>query len=197
MPSVTQNADGMTCSVTKNADGITHSLRIDNLSYEQVETLLGADRNTRPTTTNATSNNTSEYDSVKKHLRPFLFNNKHVQFSEVEEFKLDFNSFASTRGYFGAVNARTLEANRKAKSRAALRIIQAITKSGDNADERALALHLALINPAIREISKFCDDAVSVQYCQLRKLKINWNRIPKYTVPQVCTSNKMLASGRP
>jgi hypothetical protein len=72
-----------------------------------------------------------------------LFNNKHVKFSKVEEFKLDFNSFASTRGHFGAVHARTPVANRKAKSRAALRILQAITKSGDNADERALASHLA------------------------------------------------------
>jgi hypothetical protein len=129
-------------------------LQIDNLSYEQVETLLGANGNTTPTTTNATSYNTSEHDSIKKNLSPLLFNNKHVQFSKVEEFKLDFNSFALTRGYFGAVNARTPEANQKAKSRAALRIIQAITKSGDNADERALALHLALMNPAIREVSK-------------------------------------------
>jgi hypothetical protein len=52
------------------------------------------------------------------------------------------------------VHARTPVATRKVKSRASLRIIQAITNSGSNAAERALALHLALINPAIREISK-------------------------------------------
>jgi hypothetical protein len=104
MPSVTQNADGKTY----------YSLRIDNLSYEQVKTLheqvktlLGGSRNpgaggnptttttTTTTTRNYTSNN-SELDSVKKNLRPLLFNNKHVKFSKVEDFQLDFNSFAST-----------------------------------------------------------------------------------------------------
>jgi hypothetical protein len=128
MPSVTQNADGKTCSVTQNADGITYSLRIDDLSYyEQVKTLLGANGKATTTTTNTTSSNnsepnatrsnTSELDSVKKNPRPLLFNNKHVEFSKVEEFKLDFNSFASTRGHFGAVNARTPVANRKASIR--------------------------------------------------------------------------------
>jgi hypothetical protein len=114
-----------------------------NLSYEQVKTLLGssgnpvvandrkttannnncqkqqppttttANNNNRqqqpPTTRNAASNN-SELEPVKKYLRPLLFNNKHVK---VEEFKLDFDSFALTRGHFGAVHARTLVANPK------------------------------------------------------------------------------------
>jgi hypothetical protein len=140
MPSITQNADEKTC----------YSLRIDNLSYEQVKTLheqvktlLGSSRNpgldgnpttTTTTTRNYTSNN-SELDSVKKNLRSLLFYNKHVKFSKVEDFQLDFNSFASTEGPFGAVHARTPVATRKAKSRASLRIIQAITKSGNNAAE--------------------------------------------------------------
>jgi hypothetical protein len=156
MPLVTQTADGKTY----------YSLRIDNLSYEQVKTLheqvktlLGGSRNpgaggnpTTTTTRNYTSNN-SELDSIKKNLRPLLFNNKHLKFNKVEDFQLDFNSFASAEGCFGAVHARTPVATPKAKSRASLRIIQAITKSGNNAAERALALHLALINPAIvREI---------------------------------------------
>jgi hypothetical protein len=107
-----------------------------------------------PTTRNAASNN-SELDLVKKDLRSLLFNNKHFRFSKVQEFKLDFDSFALTRGHFGAVHARTLVANPKAKSRAALRInLVAITKRGDNADERALALHLSLIKLAMREIYK-------------------------------------------
>jgi hypothetical protein len=87
-------------------------------------------------------------------VRPLLFNNKHIKVSKVEDFQLDFNSFASTEGPFGAVHTRTPVATRKAKSRASLRIILAITKSGNNFAERALALHLALINQAIREISK-------------------------------------------
>jgi hypothetical protein len=145
-----------------------YSLRIDNLSYEQVKTLheqvktlLGGSRNpsadgnptTTATTRNYTSNN-SELDSVKKNLRPLLFNNKHVKFSKVEDFQLDFNSFPPTEVSDGAVHARTPVATRKAESKASLRIIQAITKSGNNPAERALDLHLALINPATREISK-------------------------------------------
>jgi hypothetical protein len=142
MPSVTQKVDGKTY----------YSLRIDNLSYEQVKTLheqvktlLGGSRNpgadgnpTTTTTRNYTSNN-SELDSVKKNLCPLLFNNKHVKFSKVEDFQLDFNSFASTEGPFGDVHARTPVATRKAKSRALLRIIQAIIKSDNNAAERRQA----------------------------------------------------------
>jgi hypothetical protein len=60
----------------------------------------------------AMSNNSDLLDSVKKNgPPPLLSNNKHVKFSKVEEFKLYFNSFASTRGHFSAVHARTPVAN--------------------------------------------------------------------------------------
>jgi hypothetical protein len=116
MPLVTQNAVGKRCSVTQSSDRKTYSLPIINLSYQQVKTLLGRSRNpaakdgntTKTKTTNARSNNTtSKIDSVKTNLCPLLFNNQHVRFSKVEEFKLDFNSFVLTRGHFGGVLART------------------------------------------------------------------------------------------
>ncbi len=55
------------------------------------------------TTADCPTVDTGSLDSVKKNVFPLLLNNKPVKFSKVDEFKLNFNSFSSTRGDFAAV----------------------------------------------------------------------------------------------
>jgi hypothetical protein len=113
-------------------------------------------------------------DSRDSHV-PLNFNNQHVDFGRVLEFELDFDCFAYKTNDVGRQKRGSREAIRQAESRASKTIVSAIIDAGEDDQQRALALHRALIDPRTRQIAK----SAGFKLERMEAISFHWNQLKK------------------
>jgi hypothetical protein len=83
------------------------------------------------------------------------YNKQLLEYEQLSEFTLDFCSFSYKMNEFGTkTNRDSQEAIRQAESRASKKIVNAIMDAGDADQQRALALHRALLDKRCRQVAK-------------------------------------------
>ena len=128
------------------------------------------------TTTADTATNTETTSlNYRDSFPPLHCQRQYVEFGKVQDFDLDFDCFAFKSNDFDRENRGTRDAIRRAESRATLTIVSAIVSAGDNDQQRALALHRALIDPRTRRIAK----SAGFQSDRMESMSFHWNQLKK------------------
>jgi hypothetical protein len=127
--------------------------------------------------------------SVTNNLEPLTFNRQKVDFSKVESFDLKFDAFHTKVEKGRTIPRNTPSAIRKFATVATGKITSAILNSARTDEERALALHRALIHPSIRKIAK----AAGFQNENLKELSYHSQQIKEFIA---LASKTQLKEGR-
>jgi hypothetical protein len=124
-------------------------------------------------------------------LEPLVFNKSRVDFRKVNCFELNFQAFETKTTCFNQSILRSSENAFRIKAhRATMKVVSAILDCGKSDEQRALALHRALIHPKIREIAK----SAGFQNEKMKELSYHSEQIKEFISLASSTRDKQ---GRP
>jgi hypothetical protein len=169
--------DGATSSATSGAASATSATNAASTTGATSASTSGSAASSTSAATNAEDSAATEpitnVDSRDSY--PLHCNRQHVDFRKLSEFDLDFDCFAYKINEFGRQQRVSREAVRRAESRATKAIVKAIMEAGDDDQQRALALHRALIDARTRKIAK----SAGFKLERMEAMSFHWNQLKK------------------
>jgi hypothetical protein len=115
------------------------------------------------------------------------YNNQHINFETIQAEELNFDAFRKNK----KGNNRQPRAAKKAQERATSNILQAIEDAGTQ-PKQALALHKALLKPAIQLVAKMADfkaETMDFQYSCETIQSIPWKALHTATYKRECCAD--------